>query len=257
MQGRKDHTKDDQRCDKAVDEPGRGVEAEVLEHHRGEFHRQDRGIEHHAPSHLEHHGVRVPVHDGMPDAPWLAQIQQQGHDHEGVPKEPGQDGWSNDGLKLLEVEEVDDGGQRERTGSQTHTTEQIEADPKAPRELIAQVRDSAQALGVADYSDRAEGEEEDGGDRGPETRTEALWGECRRDVHHRSSRPFAWLPALATCSRRAVIQWIPYRKTAQTPTKSGMLESTCQVRMAGGSAGRLDFNPSLSKGTLEISITEV
>ena len=67
------------------------VPAQPLQHHRDEFQGEDGGVEHHAPGHLEHHGVGVPVNERMPDAPGLPQIKHQGGDHEEVAQEPRED----------------------------------------------------------------------------------------------------------------------------------------------------------------------
>ena len=143
-----------------MDEPGGRVEPEPLEDHGREFHCQDGGVEHDAPGHLEHDGVRIPVDDGMPDAPGLAQIKQQSHDHEAIAQKAREDRRAHDGFEAFEIEEVDHRRQGEGARGEPHAAEQVEADPEAPGEPIAQVRDGAQALGEPDHRDGTEGQEQ-------------------------------------------------------------------------------------------------
>ncbi len=172
-----------------MDDPGGRVEAEIFENNGREFHRKHGGVEHHAPGHLEHDGVRVPVNDGMPDAPGLAQIEHQGHDHESVTQEAREDRRAHDGLEPLEVEEVDHCRQGEGARSEPHTAEQVEPDPDAPWEPVAQMGDRAQALGESKHRDGAEGQEQQDEDRGPEPWAEAAGSEGGSGVHDRSPRP--------------------------------------------------------------------
>ena len=44
------------------------VPSQPFEHRGREFQRQHRGVERHAPGHFEHHRVRIPHHQRMPDA---------------------------------------------------------------------------------------------------------------------------------------------------------------------------------------------
>ncbi len=122
------------------------VPAQTLEDHAGELQRQHRGVEHHAPADLEHHGARVPHHQRVPDVPGPAQVEQQRHHDQRVAEEGGQDGGPHDRLEPLEVEDVDHRGDHEAAGRQADAAEQVEADPEAPGEGVGEVGDRAQPL---------------------------------------------------------------------------------------------------------------
>jgi len=97
----------------------------------------------------------------MPDSPWLAQIEHQGRDHEDVAQEAREDGGSDDGFELLQVEEVDDGRKGEGPRREADAAEQVKPDPEAPGELVAEVGDSTQSLGEAQDRDDQEGDDDE------------------------------------------------------------------------------------------------
>ena len=60
-----------------VDPAQWAVPAELLEHHREELQEQHGGVERHAPRHFEHHRVRIPHHQRVPQAVRPAEVEQQ------------------------------------------------------------------------------------------------------------------------------------------------------------------------------------
>src|SRR5574341_1611082 len=92
----------------------------------------------------------IPHNDGVPNAMRPAKVKHQHENHQEKTQKRGEHGRTDDGLKFLNVENVNDGAQRKAAGSETDAAENVEADPQSPRKLIAKIGGRAQALGEAD-----------------------------------------------------------------------------------------------------------
>src|SRR5208337_4670248 len=93
---------------------------------------QHRGVEHDAPGNLEEDRVGVPHYHGVPDAPGLAQVEEEPHHKYQVAHEGRELGGPQQGLELFQVEDIDGGGHGEAAGGQGHPRQDVETDPKAP-----------------------------------------------------------------------------------------------------------------------------
>ena len=183
VQGREQHARDHQRRDDAVDDSHWRVKAEAFKYHRSEFDGEDGGVKHHAPGDLEHDRMRIPVDDGVPDAPGLAQVEHEGRDHEDVAQESRQDRRPHDGFEFLEIEEMHHRRQRKGASGQAHAAKQVEADPEPPWELVTQMGDRAETLVKAQHCDDAKGDEDQSKNDGPKSRAEPFRGQCDRCIH--------------------------------------------------------------------------
>ena len=121
-----------------------GVLFPALQGHDQDVYPQDRGVEHDAPGHLEEHRVGVPHHHGVPDAPGLAQVEEQPDDEHQVADEGRELGRPEQRLELFQVEDIDGRGHGEAAGGQGHPGEHVKADPQAPGVGVVQVSGGAQ-----------------------------------------------------------------------------------------------------------------
>jgi hypothetical protein len=200
-----------------VQHPARSLHAQSLEDHGGELEREHGRVEHHAPGDLEEDRSVVPVDERVPDPPRLAEVVEQSEDDEQIAEERGEHGRAHDRLEAADVEEVDGRHQREAAGREPDTAEDVETDPQAPGEPIAQVRHRPEPAGETHHRDGEEGENEQAPDRGPESHAERARGCCRPGAHGVSlpggrsasgaGAPWAPGPSIRrTNSRRRVIQ---------------------------------------------------
>ena len=197
------------------------LHAQPLEDNRRKLQRQDGSVKRHAPSHLEHHRVWVPHHQWVPDAVRTAQVEKQRHHHETVTKESSENRRADDGPEALQPEDVHSGGERKATRRQHHAAHDVEADPQAPREPVAQVRGRPQPARITQHRRVGPGQKNNHHDRFPES-------ELRQSHLIPSSSlcsSLAWrslASAAATSARRWVIHQTPPSRTPPSETTSGM-----------------------------------
>ena len=86
----------------------------------------------------------VPHHHGVPDAPGLAQVEEQPHHEHQIADEGRELGGPKQRLELFQVEDIDGRGHGEAAGGQGHPGEHVEADPQAPGVGVVQVGGGAQ-----------------------------------------------------------------------------------------------------------------
>ncbi len=161
----------------------RPVEQRVLQDDRSELQGQHRQVEDHAHRDLEQHRVVLPVDHRVPDVPRQAEVVQQPHGHGGVAEERRQNGGAHEAAVLLQVEDVDRGGQHEGARGQGDARHDVEPDPEAPGGGIVEVRRRAQAVrepGHGDHRPHA--------DDGPQDRLE----NSQPITHGRCRRPALW-----------------------------------------------------------------
>src|SRR5450756_129958 len=90
--------------------------------------------------------MRIPHHQRVPDAVGPPKVEHQSQDHQQITKERSQNGWADDGLIALQIEYMHGRRDRETTGGESDAAKDIEANPQAPRELVAQIGRSPQSL---------------------------------------------------------------------------------------------------------------
>ena len=113
------------------------------------------GVEHHAPGHLEHHRVRVPEDQRVPDAPRLPEVEEQPDDDQQVAEEAGEHGRADDRARsACRLKMCTMAVSVKAAGRQADAAQDVEADPEAPGELVAQVGDGAQAAREAQHGHR-------------------------------------------------------------------------------------------------------
>ncbi len=149
MQRREDNTGNDQRDLDGPDQAQRCLHVKTFKDIGAELQGQDGGVEQHAPTDLEEGRMRVPVDDDVPDAPGLPQVYHQSEDDHQVAQEGGQDGRADDGVVLLEAEDVHRRCQSEATSSQGHPAVEVEGNPQPPGAPVAQIADGADAIDPA------------------------------------------------------------------------------------------------------------
>jgi hypothetical protein len=196
------------------------LKIEALQHDGGKLERKHRGVEHHAVRHLKHHRVRIAHDQRVPYVVRPAQVEQQRDADQDVAKECGKNGRSDDGFQPLNIKDVHGGRKCETAGGEHHAAKYVEADPYAPRELVAQIRGRTQSVEEAYVGAVRTGSHDQQKHRFPE-----------RKFHLHCFCSFVGgtvvLPsAAATASRRWVIHHTPPRATKPSGMKSGMREST-------------------------------
>ena len=107
MQGREDHSGDVERYHHVGDQLQGLLPAQPFEEDRHELEEEHRGVEHDAPGYLEHHRVRIPPEDRMPDVPGLTEVEEQADDDKQVAEKGGQDRWAHQGFQAAIPGDVD------------------------------------------------------------------------------------------------------------------------------------------------------
>ena len=247
VQGGKHHAEDHERQGAAVDPPDRRVQLELLQDDGGELQGQHGGVEDDAPGDLEHHRVRVPHDQGVPEVVRPAQVDHQHQHHQQVADEGGEDGRTDDGLVVMGVEQVHRGDDGEPGRGQADAQE-IEADPEAPGELVGEVGGGAQAQGEPGHG----GDEAGAISRAAITRQKVMRGNGN-DAHLCSLSLEVAILVRPSCrltsSRRLVIHQMPASMTPPTVTTLGTLSMALAVRRGMGVWPRWTSKPSCSNGT--------
>src|SRR5574341_180524 len=98
----------------------RSLKVESLENHRAEFKSKHPCVKKHTPADFEHDRMRIPVeHNRMPDIPRAAKVEHQGHYYQYVPEKCGQNGRSQDGTIMFQIEDGDGASDHEASGSES------------------------------------------------------------------------------------------------------------------------------------------
>ena len=162
---------------------------EPLAHNRREFQIEHGQIYHHAHAHLEQHRVALPHprHHRMPDVVPSPQVEHQPDAHKGISQRGSQQRRPDDGVKMLAVEDVDQGAGSESARGQGHARGHVDADPQSPGVLIVQVGHRRQAEDHAVQSETHAGHHH--GDQDHHARREEFLGHRRSllihaHVHH-------------------------------------------------------------------------
>ena len=66
-------------------------------------------VQHHAVGNLKHHRVRIAHDQRMPDVPWQTEVVHERGAHQQIAEKRCQDGRPDDGMKALDVEQMDRG----------------------------------------------------------------------------------------------------------------------------------------------------
>src|SRR4051794_21768816 len=112
--------------------------------------REHSGVEHHAIDDLKHDGVRVTHDERMPDVVRAAEIEHERDAHEDVPEKGREHRGPDDGMKTLDVEDMDGCSESEAAGGKHDAAKHVEANPNAPGELVTEICRFAQPLAETD-----------------------------------------------------------------------------------------------------------
>src|SRR5271166_935954 len=171
VQGGEKHAKDDQHDHHAADRFQGALPTQVFEQYWRKFQRQNRGVEHHAVGNFEHHRVGIAHDERMPDVPRQTKVIHERGANQQVAHESGQDGRPHNGMPAFDIEDFYRRCQGEATGSQHDAAHHVEADPKTPGKLVAQVGRRTQSVTKANVGGIDAGHHDDEKDALPEGET--------------------------------------------------------------------------------------
>ncbi|MPL86919.1 hypothetical protein SDC9_32906 [bioreactor metagenome] len=168
VQGGQGHAEDGQRNgaldhDLAnLDEPGVAAGHPFQRGHR-EFDEQHGNVGCHAQAHFKQNGGGAGEEEHEGQTQRMAQIVQQGDNHEGVAQKGCGDGRTHRRVEVLHAHDVAGDSGKVAARCKAHAAQKVKADPHAPGLHIAEVGDGTDAHGKADNGDDKAHRQNDGG----------------------------------------------------------------------------------------------
>src|ERR1043165_6704931 len=90
--------------------------------------------------------MRIPHDERMPETVGTAKIEGEADDYQDIAEKRGEHGGAQYRLVFFDIEDVNDGDEREAAGGEAYAAHYVEGDPETPGKLVAEVGRAAQAV---------------------------------------------------------------------------------------------------------------